>query len=57
MLDLAEIRDFYRYRLLNLTRNKIIVRDKLEEEANAWSRFLKLCKRLEVNIDPSSSLT
>jgi hypothetical protein len=52
-LDPLEASASYRYRIQNIVSNPIVVRQKLELRRPGWTKFIKLCDRLGVRIEPS----
>ena len=52
-LDPSEAGASYRYRIQNIVSNPIVVRQKLEQLRSGWIKFIKLCDRLGVGIEPS----
>jgi len=54
IIDKDIAKAFYRYRLVNLVKNKGIRQKKLSAEEQWWGRFIDLCKNLDVVIPPNA---
>jgi hypothetical protein len=52
-LDADEAKAAFGYRVKNIVSNPIVVHHKLELLADLWKRFIRLCNRLDVPIEPS----
>jgi hypothetical protein len=56
LLDQEDFAALYRYRIQNLLRNGVIVREKLHNHQPYWTDFCRLCERLRVDIPSPEEL-
>jgi hypothetical protein len=56
LLKKEDFGDAYKYRLENLTRNAVIVHEKLHLRPQGWIKFLNLCDRFNLHIPSNAEL-
>ena len=53
LIDMETFKAIFSYRLHNIMANEIIVREKLVNHRDGWTRFIRLLQKLEIPVGPS----